>query len=63
MMDDATDTFAHGACEAVVKVALKDSSYPVFIGDGLIASAGQFIDSALPGARIGECRAALSRAT
>jgi 3-dehydroquinate synthase len=51
MMDDATDTFAHGACEAVVKVALKDSSYPVFIGDGLIASAGQFIDSALPGAR------------
>ena len=51
MMDDTTDTLAHGACEAVVKVALAARSYPVLIGEGLIAQAGQSIASTVPGAR------------
>ena len=55
-MDEETDTLADGAseaaaCEAVVKVALAARSYPVFIGEGLIAQTGQFIASAVPGAR------------
>ena len=55
-MDEETDTLADGAseaaaCEAVVKVALAARSYSVFIGEGLIARTGQFIASAVPGAR------------
>ncbi len=48
-MGSTADILAERA--AVVEVALKDRAYPVFIGEGLIAQAGELIGSALPGAR------------
>jgi 3-dehydroquinate synthase len=51
MMRDGADALAHGACETIIKVALGERSYPIALGDGLVAAAGKWIASSLPGAR------------
>jgi 3-dehydroquinate synthase len=51
MMRDGADALGHGACETIIKVALGERSYPIALGDGLVAAAGKWIASSLPGAR------------
>ncbi len=68
MMDDTTDTLAHGACEAVVKVALADAQLPRLHRRWPDRAGGPVhrLDAARRALRRGErceCRAALSRAT
>jgi 3-dehydroquinate synthase len=50
-MRDGATGLAHGACEAIVKVSLGARSYPIALGDRLIAHAGEWIGASLPGAR------------
>jgi 3-dehydroquinate synthase len=51
MMRDGAPALAPGQGETTIEVTLPGRSYPVVIGEGLIASAGRRIASALPGAR------------
>jgi 3-dehydroquinate synthase len=51
MMRDGADVLAHGENETVIKVALGERSYPIALGDGLVAAGGQRIAAVLPGAR------------
>jgi 3-dehydroquinate synthase len=51
MMRDGATTLASGPGETIVEVELPARSYPIVIGDGLVASAGRRITAALPGAR------------
>ena len=51
MMRDGATALASGQSETTIKVTLPGRSYPIVIGEGLIASAGRRIASALPGAR------------
>ena len=50
-MRNGANVLADGAREMVIKVALGERSYPIAIGDGVIASAGEWIAAALPNAR------------
>jgi 3-dehydroquinate synthase len=51
MMRDGANALAHGECETIIKVALGERSYPIALGDGLIAATGKWIPATLPGAR------------
>jgi 3-dehydroquinate synthase len=51
MMREGATALAEGQSETIIEVSLPGRSYPIVIGDGLIASAGQRIADALPGAR------------
>lgn len=51
MMRDGATALASGQGETSIEVKLPGRSYPVVIGEGLIASAGRRIGAALPGAR------------
>jgi 3-dehydroquinate synthase len=51
MMREGATALAHGQSETIIEVRLPGRSYPIVIGDGLIASAGRRIADALPGAR------------
>jgi len=51
MMREGATALAHGQSEKIIEVKLPGRSYPIVIGDGLIASAGRRIADALPGAR------------
>jgi 3-dehydroquinate synthase len=51
MMREGATALAHGQSETLIEVRLPGRSYPIVIGDGLIASAGRRIADALPGAR------------
>ena len=51
MMRDGATALAGGQSETIIDVKLPGRSYPIVIGDGLIASAGRRIAAALPGAR------------
>lgn len=51
MMRDGADALAQGECETIIKVALGERSYPIALGDSLLANAGQWIAASLPGAR------------
>jgi 3-dehydroquinate synthase len=51
MMRDGATALASGQSETVIEVKLPGRSYPIVIGEGVIASAGRRIASALPGAR------------
>jgi 3-dehydroquinate synthase len=51
MMRDGATALASGQSETIIEVKLPGRSYPVVIGEGLIASAGRRIAAALPGAR------------
>ena len=51
MMRDGATALAGGQSETIIEVKLPGRSYPIVIGDGLIASAGRRIAAALPGAR------------
>lgn len=51
MMRDGATALAQGQSETIIEVKLPGRSYPIVIGEGLIASAGQRIEAALPGAR------------
>jgi 3-dehydroquinate synthase len=51
MMREGATALAEGRGETSIEVELPGRSYPIVIGDGLIASAGQRIAAALPGAR------------
>jgi 3-dehydroquinate synthase len=51
MMRDGATALASGRSETIVQVALPDRSYAIVIGEGLIASTGRRVASALPGAR------------
>ena len=51
MMRDGATALAAGQSETIIEVKLPGRSYPIVIGDGLIASAGRRIAAALPGAR------------
>ena len=50
-MRDGATALASGLSEAIVQVALPGRSYAIVIGEGLVASTGQRIARALPGAR------------
>ena len=50
-MRDGANVLAHGACETIIKVSLGERSYPIALGDALLADAGQWIAASLPGAR------------
>jgi 3-dehydroquinate synthase len=51
MMREGATALAEGQSETIIEVSLPGRSYPIVIGDGLIASAGRRIADALPGAR------------
>jgi 3-dehydroquinate synthase len=51
MMRDGATALASGQSETTIEVTLPGRSYPIVIGEGLIASAGRRIAAALPGAR------------
>jgi 3-dehydroquinate synthase len=51
MMRDGATALASGQSEIIIEVELPGRSYPIVIGDGLIASAGRRIAAALPAAR------------
>jgi 3-dehydroquinate synthase len=51
MMRDGATALAPGQSETTIEVSLPGRSYPIVIGDGLIASAGRRIAAALRGAR------------
>ncbi|MEX1059440.1 MAG: 3-dehydroquinate synthase [Methyloceanibacter sp.] len=51
MMRDGATALASGQSEKTIEVTLPGRSYPIVIGEGLIASAGRRIAAALPGAR------------
>jgi 3-dehydroquinate synthase len=51
MMCDGANALAQGECETIIKVALGERSYPIALGDNLLANAGQWIAASLPGAR------------
>ncbi len=51
MMREGATALAEGQGETSIEVRLPGRSYPVVIGDGLIASAGRRIAAALPAAR------------
>ena len=51
MMREGATALAEGQSETIIEVRLPGRSYPIVIGDGLIASAGRRIADALPGAR------------
>ncbi len=51
MMRDGANALASGQSETTIEVTLPGRSYPIVIGEGLIASAGRRIAVALPGAR------------
>ncbi len=51
MMRDGATALASGQSETIIEVKLPGRSYPIVIGEGLIASAGRRIAAALPGAR------------
>jgi 3-dehydroquinate synthase len=51
MMRDGATALASGQSETTIEVTLPGRSYAIVIGEGLIASAGRRIASALPGAR------------
>ena len=51
MMRDGATALAGGQSETIIEVKLPGRSYPIVIGDGLIASAGRRIAAAVPGAR------------
>ena len=51
MMRDGATALASGQSETTIEVTLPGRSYPIVIGEGLIASAGRRIATALPGAR------------
>jgi 3-dehydroquinate synthase len=51
MMRDGATALAEGQSETIIEVELPGRSYPVVIGEGLVASAGRRIHAALPGAR------------
>jgi 3-dehydroquinate synthase len=50
-MRDGATALASGQGETIIEVELPGRSYPIVIGDGLVATAGQRIATALPGAR------------
>ncbi len=50
-MRDGATALASGLSETIVQVALPGRSYAIVIGEGLVASTGQRIARALPGAR------------
>ena len=50
-MRDSATALAPGQSETIIEVTLPGRSYPVVIGEGVIASAGRHIAAALPGAR------------
>src|SRR3990170_1251266 len=50
-MRDGAAALASDLYETVIAVGLADRSYPIVIGEGLIASAGRRIAAAVPGAR------------
>jgi 3-dehydroquinate synthase len=50
-MREGATALASGQRETTIEVALPERSYPVIIGDDLIASAGSRITAAVPGAR------------
>ena len=51
MMRDGATALASGQSETIIDVTLPGRSYPIVIGEGLIASAGRRIAAALTGAR------------
>jgi len=51
MMRDGATALASGQSETGIEVTLPGRSYPIVIGEGLIASAASRIAAALPGAR------------
>jgi 3-dehydroquinate synthase len=51
MMRDGATALASGQSETIIEVKLPGRSYPIVIGDGLVATAGRRIAAALPGAR------------
>jgi 3-dehydroquinate synthase len=51
MMRDGATALASGQSETIIEVKLPGRSYPIVIGEGLIASAGRRIEAALPAAR------------
>jgi len=50
-MRDSATALAPGQSETIIEVTLPGRSYPVVIGEGVIASAGRRIAAALPAAR------------
>ncbi|HSD92706.1 MAG TPA: 3-dehydroquinate synthase [Methyloceanibacter sp.] len=50
-MRDGANALAPGAGETIIKVSLGERSYPIALGDSLLANAGQWIATSLPGAR------------
>jgi 3-dehydroquinate synthetase len=50
-MRDGATALASGQGETIIEVELPGRSYPVVIGEGLVATAGRRIAAALPGAR------------
>jgi len=51
MMRDGATALASGQSETIIEVKLPGRSYPIVIGEGLVASAGRRIAVALPDAR------------
>jgi 3-dehydroquinate synthase len=51
MMRHGAGSLVFGECEATIKVALKERSYPIVIGKRLVARVGQWIAATVPGAR------------
>ena len=51
MMRDGATALASGQSETIIDVKLPGRSYPIVIGEGLVASAGRRIAAALPAAR------------
>jgi len=49
MMRDGATALAPGQSETIIEVRLPGRSYPIVIGEGLVASAGRRIAAALPG--------------
>ena len=50
-MRDGATALASGQGETIIEVELPGRSYPIVIGDGLVATAGRRIAASLPGAR------------
>jgi 3-dehydroquinate synthase len=50
-MRDGATALASGQGETIIKVELPGRSYPIVIGEGLVATAGRRIAASLPGAR------------
>ena len=48
MMRDGATALASGQGETIIDVKLPGRSYPIVIGEGLVASAGRRIAAALP---------------